>query len=488
MAYRWNGTVTKGTPGKANWTYNVGDPIFFGFFGASENNLDYSGYGYAFAGHKKLNENTSQKELEAFYNQMQEKNFFPATTYKTAVLVTSGTLDNVKGFKFYNNVNGVVGETKGVIKTIIRESKAFSSEYHVVSGKNMKFDTTKTYKIYTGFPFFDNKSEMDKWLLDGSSIPGSGSSSSTEAKGGYEGYLYLNGLTRYYKIDESNYAKIASAIRGGIFSGSIAEGIIDIKGVITPAALNTQATTTIFKDVQGNPITVQGQEYDFGTFKFNERFRNFLDYGESTSIKLYLPYCGMQTLDPSIVMGGNIRLKGVIDIISGNILYYLIISNSGLSTAATSVIYNWNGNVACELPIGAEDYGSKVSAIVTSTIQTAGSLAIAPTGVGAALGTASGLNNVASAVLSNKYVNVGSISSNNGMGGVQYPYILVTVPIPEYPANYGHTVGYPSMQYHALGSLSGYTKVDTVHLEGITGASEDEINEIETLLKKGVVL
>lgn len=485
MAYRWNGTVTKGTPGYANWTYNVGDPIFFGFFGASENNLDYSGYGYGFIGHKTLQDNVDQKELEAFYNQCQNSNFSPFTTYKTAALIESGTFDDVKSFRLYVNKKGVI--TGGDARTIIRESRAFDSVYHIEEHA-FRFDLTKTHKIYTGIPFFDNKAEMNKWLLDGTTIPGGDSSSSTEAKGGYAGFLYINGLTRYYKIDENNYAKMAAAIRGGILSGNIAEGIIDIKGVMTPAALNTQAATTIFKDVQGNPITVQGQEYDFGTFKFNERFRNFLDYGDSTSIKLYLPYCGMQTLDPSIVMGGNVRLKGVIDIITGNILYYLIISNSDLSTSSTSVIYNWNGNVACELPIGAEDYGSKVSAIVTSTIQTAGSLAIAPTGVGAALGTASSVNNIASAVLSNKYVNVGSISSNNGMGGVQYPYILITVPIPEYPANYGHTIGYPSMQYHTLGSLSGYTKVDTAHLDGITGATEEEINEISTLLQKGVVL
>ena len=48
MAYKWTGTVTKGTIGTANWTYNVGDPFGFGFFEASMNGTDYSGYAYAF--------------------------------------------------------------------------------------------------------------------------------------------------------------------------------------------------------------------------------------------------------------------------------------------------------------------------------------------------------------------------------------------------------------------------------------------------------
>lgn len=486
MAYKWTGTVTKGTIGTANWTYNVGDPTMFAFFDGSMNGADYSGYAYVFLGHRELQEDTDQKKLEAFYNQCQNSGFFPFTSYKTAFLLERGTLDHPERRVIYQNVKGTVTRRENYEKSIIRESRAFDSVYHI-SNNFVIYDTSKEYKHFFGIPTFDNKAEMEEWLYSTSTIPG-GSSASTEAKGGYEGYLYLNGLSRYYKIDESNYSKLAAAIKGGIFSGNIADGIIDIKGLITPAPLNTQATTTIFKDVQGNPITVQGQEYDFGSFAFIERFKNFLDYGESTSIKLYLPYCGMQTLDPSIVMGGSVHLKGVIDIISGNILYYLTIENSGLSTSTTSVIYNWNGNVACELPIGAEDYGAKVMGIVSSTIQTAGSLAIAPSGVGMALGTAGSLNNLSSAMLSNKYVNVGSISSNNGMGGVQYPYILITSPIPEYPADYAHHVGYPSKKTQVLGNLTGYTKVEQVHLEGFSGATNDELNEIQQLLTSGILL
>ena len=486
MAYKWTGTVTKGTIGTANWTYNVGDPFSFGFFEASMNGTDYSGYAYTFLGHRELQEDTDQKKLEAFYNQLQNSEFLPFTSYKSAYLVTKGSLDDWSSIELYQNIKGTVTVRENYEKTIVRESRAFDSVYHIYNG-NVKMNHKKENRNFYGIPFFDNKAEMEEWLYSNSTIPG-GSSASTEAKGGYEGYLYLNGLSRYYRIDENNYSKIAAAIRGGIFSGNIAEGIIDIKGLITPEPLNTQATTTIFKDVQGDPITIQGQEYDFGSFAFIERFRNFLDYGESTSIKLYLPYCGMQTLDPSIVMGGSVHLKGVIDIISGNILYYLIIDNPELSSSSTSVIYNWNGNVACVLPIGAEDYGSKVSASVSSTIQTAGSLAIAPSGVGLALGTAGSLNNLSSAMLSNKYVNVGSISSNNGMGGVQYPYILITVPIPEYPANYAHNVGYPSKKTQVLGNLTGYTKVEQVHLEGFSGATNDELNEIQQILTSGIIL
>ena len=489
MGYEWNGTVTKGTPGKANWTYNVGDPIVYGFWPDSDNDLGVEGYGYMYLGHSNYNDSTPQKDLKAFYEQMNDSNFFPVTTYKTARLSLGGKDD---GYDRYSNVDGTIERaTAHLILQVADPTKPLGENitYRVFTKSGLfYFDPNKPHSSYKGIPVFDDEAEMRKWLLSDSQFVDSSSSSDIAAKGGYEGYLYLNGLTRYYEIDESNYGKLSKAIQDGIFAGNIADGIVDIKGIIAPGELNTQAKTTIFSDVEGNPVSIQGQEFDFGTFTFNEQFRNFLDYGESTSIKLYLPYCGMQTLDPSIVMGGTIHLKGVIDIITGNILYYVEISNATLSSSSTTVIYNWNGNVACELPIGAEDYGSKVMGIVSSTIQTAGSLAIAPSGVGAALGTAGSLNNLASAVLSNKYVNVGSISSNNGMGGVQYPFIVVTSPIPEYPANYAHHVGYPSKKTQVLGNLTGYTKVEQVHLEGFSGATNDELNEIQQLLTSGVIL
>ena len=49
MGYRWDGTVTKGTLGYANWTYNVGDPSDFCFF-SPDNGTGYTGYAYIFFG------------------------------------------------------------------------------------------------------------------------------------------------------------------------------------------------------------------------------------------------------------------------------------------------------------------------------------------------------------------------------------------------------------------------------------------------------
>ena len=61
-------------------------------------------------------------------------------------------------------------------------------------------------------------------------------------------------------------------------------------------------------------------------------------------------------------------------------------------------------------------------------------------------------------------------------------------PNPKIPSNYGHTTGYLSMKNMTLGNCNGFTKVQDVHLHGINGATQEELNEISSLLKQGVIL
>lgn len=39
-----------------------------------------------------------------------------------------------------------------------------------------------------------------------------------------------------------------------------------------------------------------------------------------------------------------------------------------------------------------------------------------------------------------------------------------------------------------LSSCTGYTRVKEIHLENISSATDDELNEIESLLKDGVII
>ena len=81
----------------------------------------------------------------------------------------------------------------------------------------------------------------------------------------------------------------------------------------------------------------------------------------------------------------------------------------------------------------------------------------------------------------------GSMSGTGGMLGVQTPYLILTRPRQALPKRQNTFTGYPSFITSKLGSLSGYTEIEEIHLENIPG-TEQEISEIENLLKRGVII
>ena len=97
----------------------------------------------------------------------------------------------------------------------------------------------------------------------------------------------------------------------------------------------------------------------------------------------------------------------------------------------------------------------------------------------------------AAAGVSNSHLNVahsGSIGSNAGAMGGKIPYLIITRPKPYNADNYSNFYGYPSNKTVKLSSCLGYTKVKDIHLENISSATDDELNEIESLLKDGVII
>lgn len=101
---------------------------------------------------------------------------------------------------------------------------------------------------------------------------------------------------------------------------------------------------------------------------------------------------------------------------------------------------------------------------------------------------------VANAGLQGALVNIGNGARKGNVSTTmpgylqtQRPYIIMTLPTLSLPENYGHYYGYPANYTDTLGNLSGFTQVSDVHLDGFT-CTKDELDEIERLLKEGVIL
>ena len=81
----------------------------------------------------------------------------------------------------------------------------------------------------------------------------------------------------------------------------------------------------------------------------------------------------------------------------------------------------------------------------------------------------------------------GSISCTAGELGGRKPYVIVATRVPIVDANYNTYAGQPYFKTATLNSVSGFTIVEQVQLNGVV-ATQGELDEIENLLKGGVIL
>lgn len=218
--------------------------------------------------------------------------------------------------------------------------------------------------------------------------------------------------------------------------------------------------------------------YDLGAIQISEEVGSYLDYAPYTHITLFLPYIGFVPLNTDEVMNTELSIKYHIDLLTGSCVAYLFVNGF--------VHSQYSGNVFTPIPMSGRDASSLYQSAITVGLSAIGTVATG--GLTSAL-SAGALAASASTVMSSKdRVQVGgSLQGSSGILGIQQPYVIIESPNYCVPANQNHYTGYPSYMTASLGSLSGYTEVDTIHLENIPCTSA-ELDEIERLLKEGVLL
>lgn len=225
-----------------------------------------------------------------------------------------------------------------------------------------------------------------------------------------------------------------------------------------------------------NRAARQYVEVDCGTLNVNEYWGSYLDYDPYTKVEIYLPYIGTHPLATDDIMNKSVHVKYHIDILSGACCAYV--------KCGGSVMYSFVGQCSCSIPITGNDWTNvingalSIAASIGTMVATGG--ASAPMSVSTIASTA--VNSMKPSVEKS-----GSMGGMGGMMGVQTPYLILTRPRQALPARQNTFMGYPSFITMKLSDCSGYTEIESVHLENIP-ATEQELSEIETLLKGGVIL
>lgn len=226
-------------------------------------------------------------------------------------------------------------------------------------------------------------------------------------------------------------------------------------------------------------VSNQYTTLDCGSANVREYFGNVFDYDPHTKISLFLPFIGIVPLNVADVMRGTVSVKYTVDVITGACLAEVSVSRDN----AGGILYTYGGSCIVSYPVSSGSYAGVISAAIS-------------TAIGVGLGLASGgaslpisLGMVARGALNAKtqVQHSGQFSGAAGVMGGKKPYLIVSRPQTRVAANVEDYAGIPSNATIRIGDCVGFTKLSNVHLI-VTNAYDNEIAEIETALKEGVII
>lgn len=217
-----------------------------------------------------------------------------------------------------------------------------------------------------------------------------------------------------------------------------------------------------------------------GSVSLDEYWGAYLDYSPSTTVEIYLPFIGYHKLDTNEVMGRQINLLYQVDVITGSCMAQVMTIDK---ENHYKVIATYQGNCGYQLPISGTNWASMFG----SALGMVGTAAVAIGSGGTALPlVAPALASTALNASKDDITRSGSIGGNPVLGMPKTPYLIITRPNQALPEGQNKYMGYPSFITVTLSELEGYTEFESIHLEGIP-ATDDELTELETMLKEGVI-
>lgn len=223
-------------------------------------------------------------------------------------------------------------------------------------------------------------------------------------------------------------------------------------------------------------------------------YNNYLDFAPYTSVEIYLPYYGSITLNTNECMGKQISIYYVIDYNEGTATSYILCNDTG------EILDTRTFNIAIDVPLSQ----SNMAEIKRSDFMAGvgiGQQFVGKTNIGR--GKKKITNNVGSAII-NGLIDVteqltsdiprlskGNVASSTAaFYGPQNVRITITRPDPVISENYNQIHGRPVEVEDNLNSYivdGEYLLCGNVHLENMPTATLNELDEIEQLLKAGVI-
>lgn len=230
----------------------------------------------------------------------------------------------------------------------------------------------------------------------------------------------------------------------------------------------------------GEKVTSDYVDVDCESISLAEYGENFADFLEN--VKLYLPFIGFVSARPEWFKRTSLQVKYRFNIIDGSFVAYVLSTGRYVNNnnSGKTIVGQYAGNACVHLPITGVTYSNMISGLVGAG---SGAIAGAASGNIAAVATSA----LSAANLHGDIAQSNAYSASAAFMGCRRPFLLIERPVSNYSATYQKELGIPSNISKKLGSVTGFTMVGKIHLDGIS-ATDKEKAEIESLLHEGVIL
>lgn len=259
------------------------------------------------------------------------------------------------------------------------------------------------------------------------------------------------------------------------------QAIIGVHKVFaTPSTGGSQTIKCGYLDsgVSAAVVTTQYTTVDCGSASLREYFGNVFDYDPFTKVSIFLPFIGIVPLNTADVMRSTVSVKYKVDVITGACLAEVSVSRDG----GGGILYTYGGSAIVTYPVSSGSYIGAVQAALSTAIGIGSAIA---TG-GASLGASAGMLLGGLSHAKTQVQHSGQFSGCSGAMGGKKPYLIISRPQTRTPQRIAEYEGIPTNSIHQLINCNGFTKVKEVHVVSKT-AYDNEIQEIESLLKTGVI-
>lgn len=227
--------------------------------------------------------------------------------------------------------------------------------------------------------------------------------------------------------------------------------------------------------------------YTSDTVSITTPYTGFRDFS-STKVKVYVPFCGSVSVDPSCCVGGSIYLYYQCDNITGNVGVQVRATDR---TGYEKTVATLSGNCAMSIPLTGNDngiseaVGTAVNAATSAITVNQGGLASS----GLKLGL--GLNSQNTIVAGNLSGNVGYLGDLSAWVEVSYGIFLDTTTTSsvsgETEQAYNNLVLRPSYMGGVVSDFTGRSQL-ILNANSVLYATDSEKLEIERMCREGILI